>query len=83
MRSKRNLVMVKANLAMLAIASVAQTAPAGCSNRTLSGNYAVRVSGEIFVPNSDMIAVYQDGVAMTHFDGNGGCSGVDCVVATG
>ena len=54
-----------------------------CSNATLMGDYAFRISGEIFVPNSSTIAVYNDGVAMTHFDGMGGFTQEDWIVRNG
>jgi hypothetical protein len=54
-----------------------------CSNATLIGDYAFRVSGEIFVPGSNTIAVYRDGVAMTTFDGIGGLTQVDWLVGNG
>lgn len=69
-----------AAFALLAIASVAQVAYAGCSNQTLQGDYAFRVSGEVFTPAG---VVNRDGVAMTYFNGQGGLSQVDWVVANG
>jgi hypothetical protein len=54
-----------------------------CSNATLLGDYAFRISGEIFVPGSNTIAVYRDGVAMTTFDGMGGLTQVDWLVGNG
>jgi len=60
-----------------------------CSNATLRGAYAFRISGEIFVPGTNTIAVYRDGVAMTTFDGNTGPDGngtlsqVDWLVGNG
>jgi hypothetical protein len=57
----------------------------GCSNATLSGNYAFTVSGQVFLPipavqNSYQI-VQRQGVAMTNFDGLGGLSQVDFVLS--
>jgi hypothetical protein len=63
-----------AAFALLAIANFAQVAYAGCSNQTLQGDYAFRVSGEVFTPAG---VVNRDGVAMTHFNGQGGLSQVD------
>lgn len=42
-----------------------------CSNRTIRGSYAFRVSGEVFSSPAPPAAVtlYRDGVAMTYFDG--------------
>jgi hypothetical protein len=53
-----------------------------CSNATLRGDYAFRVSGEIFSSGST-IAVYRDGVAMTHFDGMGGLHQQDWIMGNG
>jgi hypothetical protein len=54
-----------------------------CSNATLLGDYAFRVSGEIFIPGTNTIAVYRDGVAMTHFNGMGGLTQEDWLVGNG
>lgn len=53
----------------------------GCSDRTLKGDYAFTVSGQIFMPgpNGTTVVIQRDGVAMTHFDGNGTLSQVDYV----
>src|SRR5271166_5902392 len=68
-------------LALATLGSAYAENPLGyCSDRTLSGDYAFRVSGEVFTPNG---IVNRDGVAMTHFDGSGGLSQVDWVVANG
>jgi hypothetical protein len=62
----------------------------GCRNATLHGDYAFRISGEVFVPSSDIpptptteVMVYRDGVAMTHFDGAGKLTQVDFVMGNG
>jgi hypothetical protein len=52
----------------------------GCSNATLTGDYAFTVSGKIFLPNG--IIVEREGVAMTHFDGAGNFSQVDLVLSS-
>ena len=83
MRAKLTKVMVTAALGMLVITTAAQFAHAGCSNQTLRGQYAFRLSGEIYVPGGNMIANYRDGVAMTYFDGVGGLTQVDWVMANG
>ena len=49
----------------------------GCSNLTIKGDYAFRVSGEIFVPNlsttpptpNTTLHAYREGLAGTHFEG--------------
>lgn len=63
----------------------------GCSNATLSGDYAFRISGEVFVPDltktppvpTTAVMAYRDGVAMTHFDGHGNLKQVDFVMGNG
>lgn len=51
----------------------------GCSNATLKGDYAFTVSGTFWTGPSNSIAVQREGVAMTHFDGEGNLSQVDFV----
>lgn len=52
----------------------------GCSNATLTGDYAFTISGQIFVPNGPTIQ--REGVAMTRFDGAGNLSHVDFVLSS-
>jgi hypothetical protein len=69
--------------ALLALSGAARAQSSdndGCSNATLKGDYAFRVSGEILT-EAGAIVELRDGVAMTHFDGNGGLTQVDFVVA--
>jgi hypothetical protein len=56
----------------------------GCSDSTLRGDYVFTVSGEIFMPGpgGTTIVVERDGIAMTHFDGNGTLSQVDYVLSS-
>lgn len=49
-----------------------------CSNATLHGDYAFIINGQVFPPGKPMIT--RDGVAMTHFDGNGVLSQNDFVM---
>jgi hypothetical protein len=76
----------KLMIGLAALLALGGAAPAqsrdndGCSNATLRGDYAFRVSGEILTPTGG-IAQLRDGVAMTHFDGNGGLTQVDFVVS--
>ena len=49
-----------------------------CSNATLHGDYAFTINGQVFPPGKPMIT--RDGVAMTHFDGNGVLSQNDFVM---
>lgn len=77
---------VFAAMGLLAIAGQAKaqsTDHDGCSNRTLNGDYAFTVSGTIWVtdPAGVLEEVQRGGVAMTHFDGAGGLSQVDYVIA--
>jgi hypothetical protein len=64
----------------------------GCTNATIHGNYAFRISGEVFLPAANPagppapttnILVYRDGVAMTHFTGDGKLTQVDFVMGNG
>ena len=52
-----------------------------CTNATLSGDYAFRLSGQLLPPNSAPVS--REGVAMTHFDGYGGLTQVDFVMSNG
>lgn len=49
-----------------------------CSNATLHGDYAFTINGQVFVPGKPVVT--RDGVAMTHFDGNGLLSQNDFVM---
>ena len=53
----------------------------GCTNATLSGDYAFTVSGQLLPPGGAPIA--REGVAMAHFDGEGGLTQVDFVMSNG
>ncbi len=59
----------------------AQTDGNGCSDVTLTGSYAFRVSGQIFGPNASV--TQRDGVAMTSFDGQGTLTQADFVMSNG
>jgi hypothetical protein len=50
----------------------------GCRDRTLRGDYAFTISGQVFVPGKPVVT--REGVAMTHFDGHGGVTQVDFVM---
>jgi hypothetical protein len=60
--------------------SSAQDLPRPCSSETIAGNYAFRVSGELFTKTG---LVYRDGIALTHFDGSHLLTQVDYVLANG
>lgn len=51
----------------------------GCSTSTLKGDYAFTVAGQILNPDGSITT--RNGVAMTHFDGNGGLTQVDYVMS--
>jgi hypothetical protein len=51
----------------------------GCSNSTLKGDYAFTVSGQIFLPSG--VIVQREGIAMTHFNGEGGLTQIDLVMS--
>jgi hypothetical protein len=51
-----------------------------CSNATIKGDYAFRVSGEVFTAAG---LVYRDGIALTHFDGDHSLTQNDYVLANG
>ena len=57
----------------------------GCSNLTLRGDYAFRISGKIFAPGPPpaVVNLYRDGVAITRFDGHGTLNQVDFVMGGG
>jgi hypothetical protein len=71
-------------LALVATAGGGLTSSAethqGCSDATIEGYYAFRVSGELFTPGG---LVYRDGIALTHFEGNHALTQVDWVLANG
>jgi hypothetical protein len=51
-----------------------------CTNATLTGDYALRVTGWVVLGGA---VVDREGVAMTHFDGVGGLTQVDFVMSNG
>lgn len=52
----------------------------GCTNATLTGDYAFRVSGWVILGG---VTIDRQGVAMTHFDGAGNLTQVDFVMSNG
>jgi hypothetical protein len=58
----------------------ASSLSAGCSDRTLRGDYAFAIEGTILTAPSPLLL---RGVAMTHFDGHGNLSQVDFVTLNG
>ncbi len=53
----------------------------GCSLATLNGDYAIRISGQVF--NSNGSITQRDGIVMQHFDGAGGITQQDFVLGNG
>lgn len=51
-----------------------------CTNATLNGDFAFRISGQVFTPAG---IVYRDGVAMANFNGVDTITQVDYVLANG
>jgi hypothetical protein len=76
MRNVINVLVLAATAAFSATAVSAQS----CSSETLKGDYAFRVSGEIFAGTS---LIYRDGIALTSFDGSHLLTQVDYVLANG
>jgi hypothetical protein len=60
--------------------SFAQDARHHCSAATIEGDYAFRISGEVFTPAG---VVNRDGIALTRFDGSHLLTQVDYVLANG
>jgi hypothetical protein len=54
----------------------------GCSLSTLKGDYAIRISGQIYNSSGGVLA-QRDGIVMTHYDGAGGFTQADLVLANG
>ena len=78
----RTIIALLATAAALPLCAQAQSNDNdGCTNATLSGDYAFRLSGQMLPPNAAPVS--RDGVAMTHFDGNGGLTQVDFVMSNG
>jgi len=55
----------------------------GCANGTLKGDYAFTISGQFYIPTgpSTFQTVLRQGVAMTHFDGDGKFTQEDFVLS--
>jgi hypothetical protein len=53
----------------------------GCSNATLTGDYASRISGQVLPPGG--APIQRDGVVMTRYDGKGNFTQVDFVMGNG
>jgi len=78
-----------AGIFFLGVTVAATTAQeTGCGNSMLKGDYAFTVSGQIFMPakaadgTATTVVIQRDGIAMTHFDGEGHLSQVDFVLSS-
>jgi len=73
---------VLASALFLPVSALAQSSDNdSCSDATLKGDYAFRISGQILPPGK--APIQREGIAMTHFDGAGNLTQVDFVVADG
>lgn len=54
----------------------------GCKLSTLKGDYAIRISGQVF-NGSGAVVNQRDGIVMQHFDGAGGLTQTDFVFGNG
>ncbi|HXW56132.1 MAG TPA: hypothetical protein VEJ67_10310 [Candidatus Cybelea sp.] len=76
------MVVVTAMLACAVAVRAQGTENDGCKVSTLRGDYALRISGEVFSPSGRVI-VQRDGIVMQHYDGAGGLKQEDYVLANG
>jgi len=67
--------------ALMSLGAWAQSVDGGCSNLTLSGAYAFRISGQILPPGG--APLQREGIALTQFDGAGKLTQVDFIMANG
>jgi hypothetical protein len=71
---------IAAIIASGAVAASAQDFNMHCSAATIEGDYAFRISGELFTAKG---IVSRDGIALTYFDGDHLLTQVDYVLANG
>jgi hypothetical protein len=84
MEIRTMILLVSGILAVPCSALAQSTDHDGCTNATLRGDYAFRVSGSALLPMPSGNAwVDREGVAMGHFDGEGGFTQVDFVMSNG
>ena len=69
-------------MALISRTALAQSVDSECATSTLFGEYAFRISGQVYGPGG-AVAQQRDGVALTHFDGAGHLTQVDWVMANG
>jgi len=67
---------------LLPLSALAQSGEnPNCTNATLEGDYAFRITGQVLPPGG--APIQREGVAMTHFNGAGTLTQVDFVMANG
>ena len=66
---------------IFSLGASAQSSDSGCSNATLNGAYAFRISGQVLPPGG--APIQREGVAVTQFDGAGKLTQVDFIMANG
>lgn len=67
---------------LIPMAALAQTGDNdGCTNATLNGDYAFKITGQVLIPDAPPTS--REGIAMTRFDGAGKLTQVDFVIADG
>jgi hypothetical protein len=71
-----------AALALISGTTLAQSIDSGCTTNTLYGEYALRISGQIYGPTGAVVQ-QRDGVALTYFDGASHLAQVDWVMSNG
>ena len=79
MRKLTNLLTFAAFAGLSTLSNLANAIPT-CSDETIAGTYAFRVSGEVFTGAG---LVYRDGIALTTFSGRHYLTQMDYVVANG
>jgi len=79
---QRSCLAILASALLVSIGALAQSGDKdGCSDATLNGDYGFRISGQILPPGG--APTQREGVAMTHFDGQGNLTQVDFVMSNG
>ncbi|MFZ1998020.1 MAG: hypothetical protein WAU73_01380 [Candidatus Sulfotelmatobacter sp.] len=68
--------------ALISGTALAQSIDSGCTTNTLYGEYAFRISGQIYGPTGAVVQ-QRDGVALTYFDSAGHLTQVDWVMSNG
>jgi hypothetical protein len=77
--SRTVLVVTFAALSLRSPARAWSNEPCSAGNSILQGDYAFTVSGQVFLPSG---TIERQGIALTHFEGNGKFTQVDFVLAS-